>query len=63
MLLMSKGSFVAQGPVRDILARLDLPPLTGRFEAGVVLDGKVAAHDQHYALTTVDIGDGAMRSA
>ena len=56
MVLMNKGELVASGPVQDILARLDLPPLTGRFEAGVVLDARVEEHDHDYALTQVDIG-------
>ena len=54
--LISDGRIVACGPVQDMLARLDLPPLTGRFEAGVVLEGLVESHDDAYALTSVDIG-------
>lgn len=54
--LMSKGKVVAAGPVQEMLARLDLPPLTGRFEAGVVLEGVVDGHDEPFALTTLDIG-------
>lgn len=55
MIVLSKGRKVADGPVADTLARLDLGPATGRFEAGVVLDTKVAAHDPEYRLTTLDI--------
>ena len=54
--LMSKGEIVAAGPVQEMLARLDLPPLTGRFEAGVVLEGIVASQDEPFALTSLDIG-------
>ena len=54
--LMDSGSIVDCGPVQDMLARLDLPPLTGRFEAGVVLEGKIAKHDEAYALSSLDIG-------
>ena len=54
--LMSSGRIVACGPVQETLARLDLPPLTGRFEAGAVLEGKVSGQDEAYALTTIDIG-------
>lgn len=54
--LMDDGQIVASGPVQQVLARLDLPPLTGRFEAGVVLDGRIVAQDEQYALTTLDIG-------
>ncbi len=54
--LISSGRLVACGPVQATLARLDLPPLTGRFEAGVVLDGIIDHHDEKYALTLLDIG-------
>ncbi len=54
--LISSGRLVACGPVQETLARLDLPPLTGRFEAGVVLDGVVFEQDEKFALTSLDIG-------
>ena len=54
--LMDSGQIVASGPVQEVLARLDLPPLTGRFEAGAVLEGQVVSQDEDYALTMVDIG-------
>jgi molybdate transport system ATP-binding protein len=41
MIVLSKGRKVADGPVAETLARLDLGPATGRFEAGVVLDAKL----------------------
>ncbi len=54
--LVSAGHIVACGPVQETLARLDLPPLTGRFEAGTVIEGRVSGQDKDYALTTVDLG-------
>ncbi|MGI9462582.1 MAG: molybdenum ABC transporter ATP-binding protein, partial [Aestuariivirgaceae bacterium] len=54
--LISSGRLVACGPVQETLARLDLPPLTGRFEAGVVLQGQVDSHDEEFALTSLDVG-------
>lgn len=56
MIVLSKGRKVADGPVGETLARLDLGPVTGRFEAGVVLAAKVLEHDHEYRLTTLDIG-------
>lgn len=56
LVLVEAGRFVASGPTAEVLSRLDLPPLTGRFEAGVAIDGVVAGIDQDYALTRVDIG-------
>ena len=56
MVLMSEGRVVASGPVADIMNRLDLRPMTGRFEAGVVVEGIVRGHDQTFQLSTVSIG-------
>jgi molybdate transport system ATP-binding protein len=57
MVLMSEGRVAAVGPVADLMPRLDLRPLTGRFEAGVVVEGRVSTHDDAYQLTTVALGD------
>lgn len=51
MLVMSAGRIVAHGAVESVLQRMDLGPMLGRFEAGVVLTAQVAAHDEAYALT------------
>jgi molybdate transport system ATP-binding protein len=56
MVLMSAGRVVAAGPVAEIMNRLDLRPMTGRFEAGVVVEGSVRGHDQTFQLSTVAIG-------
>ena len=57
MVLMSEGRVAAVGPMADVMTRLDLRPLTGRFEAGVVVEGRIAAHDDAYQLSAVAIGD------
>ncbi|MEM9146784.1 MAG: molybdenum ABC transporter ATP-binding protein [Pseudomonadota bacterium] len=41
MVVLNKGRVAAMGPVEEIMARLDLFPLTGRFEAGAVISGQV----------------------
>jgi molybdate transport system ATP-binding protein len=56
MIVLSKGRKVADGPVAETLARLDLGPATGRFEAGVVLEARIFDHDEVYQLTRVDVG-------
>jgi molybdate transport system ATP-binding protein len=56
MILMSGGRVVAAGPVADVMNRLDLRPMTGRFEAGAVVEGIVRGHDQTFQLSTVSIG-------
>ncbi len=51
MVVLTEGRSIANGPVGDILERLDLQPATGRFEAGVILVAKVVEHDPTYKLT------------
>jgi len=60
IVLMEKGSIIAHGAVEETLARLDLPPLTGRFEAGTILTGTIGSTDQKFALTTVHIGSQSL---
>jgi molybdate transport system ATP-binding protein len=54
VVLIGEGSVVAVGPVAQVLARLDLRPYTGRFEAGSVLTARVLAHDDEFDLTVLD---------
>ena len=55
MILLADGAVVAEGDVAGILERLDLQPLTGRFEAGVVLPARVRDHDRAFTLTRLDV--------
>src|SRR3546814_4515282 len=50
IVVVSAGAVVATGPVEEVLERIDLQPVTGRFEAGVVLTARVAGHDRTSAL-------------
>jgi len=61
MVLMSDGRVDAVGPLTEIMGRLDLYPRTGRFEAGAVLEMKVAGHDPSYGLTTLRSAAGEIR--
>ena len=54
MMVLSDGRVAALGAVADVLARLDLTPDTGRFEAGSVLSATVVDHDDAYQLTILD---------
>lgn len=54
MVVLSAGRKVADGPLVEILERLDLQPATGRFEAGVVLTARVMDQDSEFHLTTLD---------
>lgn len=51
MVLLSAGRVAAHGKVAEVMSRLDLRPLTGRFEAGAVLEASVDHHDPDYGLT------------
>ncbi len=55
MVLVDKGCIKAQGTVEDLMGRLELSPLTGRYEAGAVLNATVAAHDTALALTRLSL--------
>ena len=54
MVALGAGRKVADGPVTEVLERLDLRPVTGRFEAGVVLTARIAGHDLGFRLTRLD---------
>jgi molybdate transport system ATP-binding protein len=57
---MSKGAVAAVGPVGEVMARLDLRPLTGRFEAGSLLTCRVGAVTAE-GLVTLEHRAGALR--
>jgi molybdate transport system ATP-binding protein len=61
MVLMSEGRVVATGSVADIMGRLDLHPVTGRFEAGSVLETRVVGHDRAFGLTVLRAASGDLR--
>lgn len=61
MVLMSAGSVTAVGGVEDLTARVDLRPLTGRYEAGAVIHARVAAHDEIYGLSELHFDGGVLR--
>ncbi|QDL90651.1 molybdenum ABC transporter ATP-binding protein [Paroceanicella profunda] len=56
MVVLSDGRKTAEGPVDDVLARLDLPPATGRFEAGAVAEARILGHDRGWNLTRLEVG-------
>lgn len=58
LVVMAEGAVVAQGPVDEITARLDLRALTGRWDAGAVLSTTVAAQDEADALTRLSFQGG-----
>jgi molybdate transport system ATP-binding protein len=61
MVLLADGKVAASGALSSIMGRVDLFPLTGRYEAGAVLEMRVVAHDEIYDLTTLRSGAGELR--
>jgi molybdate transport system ATP-binding protein len=58
LVLMDAGRVRADGPLPDMLARLDLPIAFGD-DAGVVLDAVIGARDPHWHLARLDVAGGA----
>ncbi|CAI9005253.1 molybdenum ABC transporter ATP-binding protein [Pseudomonas serbica] len=56
IVLLCDGQALASGPIGQTLARLDLPLALGD-DAGVVIQGHVAAYDAHYQLLTLQLPD------
>lgn len=58
VVLMSDGGVRAVGKSDEIMGRLDLRPQTGRYEAGAVIETRIAAYDEKYALTSLRFPGG-----
>ncbi len=56
ILLLANGRVDAYGAAADIISMLDLEPVTGRYDASTLLEGRVAGHDQSLRLTRVALG-------
>ena len=54
MVVLSNGRKVCQGPIQEILERLDLSPWDGDFETCVVLHARVADQDRPFRITRLD---------
>jgi molybdate transport system ATP-binding protein len=61
LILVSEGRVAAQGTVEEITGRLDLRPLTGRFEAGAVIRASVAGSDLTFGLSELAFPGGRLR--
>ncbi len=55
VLVLAEGRVQAFGGTVEVLERLDLAPLTERFRAASVLEGRVVAHDDDFRLTWLDL--------
>jgi len=60
LVLLAGGKVAAQGPMSEIMRRRDLAPLTGRFEAGSVIEARVIAQDEAFGLATLAFDGGRL---
>jgi molybdate transport system ATP-binding protein len=60
LVLMESGRVLADGPLPDMLARLDLPAAFGD-DAGVVLDAVIGERDERWQLAQLVADDGSCR--
>lgn len=60
MVVLDHGTVAASDTVYAITSRIDLFPLTGRFEAGSVLAGRIVEHDRNHHLSGVGISGGRL---
>ena len=60
IIALNEGRVAAQGAVIDVMTRLDLFPITGRFEAGAVIEARIARHDERDSLTEVVFDGGRL---
>lgn len=54
--LMSSGEVVACGPADEVMSRGDLGPLTGRYEAGAMIETTIVEHEADYGLSRLSCG-------
>ncbi len=52
---LADGRLLAAGEVAATLERLDLPPVSGKFEAGSVIEADVLGFERKYMLTRLDV--------
>jgi molybdate transport system ATP-binding protein len=60
VVVLADGKCLAVGDLDEVMGRLDLKPATGRYEAGSILDTRVAAHDSRDQLTTLAFDGGEL---
>ena len=61
LVLMSEGRVAAAGPIEELTSRLDLRPLTGRYDAGAVIRATVAGPDVTSGLSELAFPGGRLR--
>jgi molybdate transport system ATP-binding protein len=60
IVVVDRGRAVAHGSVFDVMARLDLFPITGRFDAGAVVDARIDAQERQDRMTSLVFDSGRL---
>ncbi|QJR13600.1 molybdenum ABC transporter ATP-binding protein [Usitatibacter palustris] len=60
VVVIAEGRVIAEGDVAGVMSRPELESLTGRHEAGTVIDARVASLDARYDLTTLEFPGGTL---
>ena len=63
IILLSEGQVTAQGTVEEIMSRLDLHPMTSRFDAGAVISATYSGYDREFDLGELSFNGGILRIA
>lgn len=61
LVMLDDGKVAAIGPVEELTSRLDLWPLTGRYEAGSVIRTTLRGHDTSFGLSELAFPGGRLR--
>ncbi len=59
LILVDQGRLTAQGPLEQILARIDLP-IARESDAGAVIRTRILSHDEEYHLTQLGFSGGEL---
>ena len=60
VVVIGEGRVLAEGTVSSVMARQDMAMLAGRFEAGTVIEARVARVDEKHGLTTLAFEGGEL---
>ena len=60
MVLLSDGAIAASGAVHDLMSRIELRHLIGRYEGGAVIEATVAAQDLKSGLARLSFAGGEL---
>jgi|SRR5579862_4078965 len=60
VVVIAEGKCLAVGDVDAVMGRLDLKPVTGRYEGGALIETRVQSHDLADQLTTLSFDGGEL---